>query len=78
MDENELLLILEVVSLFTMIPINEAIQVIEDLTDQETCELVGVCLRSTFFNFQGELYEQNCGVSIEYPLSLIIANLFME
>ena len=33
MDENELLLILNVVSLFKMIPIDETIKVIENLTD---------------------------------------------
>ena len=78
MDENEILLSLDVVSLFTMIPINEAIKVIEDLTDQETTELVGLCLRPTFFIFQGEIYKQKCGVSMGSPLSPIIANLFME
>ena len=37
-----------------------------------------ICLTSTFFSFQGELYEQTCGVSMVSPLSPIIANLFME
>ena len=61
-----------------MIPINDANKVIKDLTDYERDELVGLCLRSTFFSFQGELYEQTCGVAIISPLSPIIANLFME
>ena len=78
LDENELLLSLDLVSLFTMIPIDEAIKVIENLTDQEMGGLVSLCLRSTFFSFQGDLYEQTCGVSMGSPLSPIIANLFME
>ena len=78
MDENELILSLDVVSLFTMIPIDEEIKIIENLTDHETTELVGLCLRSTFFIFQGELCEQTCGVAMGSPLSPIIANLFME
>ena len=78
MEENEILLSLDVVSLFTMIPIKEAINVIEDLTDPETSQLVGLCLNSTFFSFMGELYEQTCGVAMGSPLSPIIANLFME
>ena len=55
-DGNELLLSLDIVSLFTMIPINDAIKVIENLTNHEIAELVGLCLRSTFFSFEGELY----------------------
>ena len=55
-DGNELLLRLDVVSLFTMIPINDAIKVIENLIDHEIAKLVGLCLRSTFFSFEGELY----------------------
>ena len=57
MDENEIFLSLDVVSLFTMIPIKEAIKVIEDLTDLKTSKLVGLCLNSTFFSFKGDLYE---------------------
>ena len=49
MEEDEILLSLDVVSLFTMIPIKEAIRVIEDLTDPETSQLVGLCLNSTIF-----------------------------
>ena len=56
MEKNEILLSLDVVSLFTMIPIKEAINVIEELTDPETSQLVGVCLNSTFFSFMGDLY----------------------
>ena len=78
MEENEIFLSLDVVSLFTMIPIMEAIKVIEDLTDLETSKIIGICLKSTFFSFKGELYEQTCEVDMCSPLSPIIANLFME
>ena len=61
-----------------MILINNENKVTEDLTDHETTNLVGLCLRSTFFGFQGELYEQTCGVAMGSPLSPIIDNLFME
>ena len=43
MDENKIFLSLVLVSLFTVIPIKEAIKVIEDLTDLETSKLVGLC-----------------------------------
>ena len=61
-----------------MIPIKEAIRVIEDLTDPETSQIIGMCLNSTFFSFMGELYEQACGVAMGSPPSPIIANIFME
>ena len=54
-DENELLLSLDVVSLFIIILINNENKVTEDLTDHETTELVGLCMRSTFFGFQESL-----------------------
>jgi hypothetical protein len=61
-----------------MIPIDEAVEVIKNLTNLETTSLVDIFLRSTFFSFQGELYEQTCGVAMGSPLSPIVANLFMD
>jgi hypothetical protein len=40
--------------------------------------LAEVCLRSTFFSFQGEFFEQISGVAMGSHLSPIVANLFME
>jgi hypothetical protein len=60
------------------ISLNEAIQVINEVTDPETTRLAEVCLRSTFFSFQGEFFEQISGVAMGSPLSPIVANLFME
>jgi hypothetical protein len=68
----------DVVSLFTKIPIDGAMEVIKRVTDQGTAELVEICLKSTFFSFQSDIYEQTCGVAMGSPLSPIIANLFME
>jgi hypothetical protein len=73
-----MILSFDVVSLYTMIPIDEAVKVIKNLTYPKTTSLVKICLRSTFFSFQGELYEQTCSVAMGSPLSPIVANLFME
>ena len=78
MKANEIFLSLDVVSLFIMIPIEESIKVVEDLTYPKTSKLVSLCLNTTFFSFLGELYEHTCGVAMGSPLSPIIANLFME
>ena len=37
-----------------------------------------LCLQTTYFKFQNQLYEQTDGVVIGSPLSPIIANLYME
>lgn len=68
----------DVVSLLTNIPINEAIDVINSIADPNTYFLVKICLTSTFFSFEGELYEQTYSVTMGSPLSPIVANLFME
>ncbi|MCY6488407.1 reverse transcriptase domain-containing protein, partial [Actinobacillus pleuropneumoniae] len=57
---------------------NEAMEVINRLTDPNTARLVEICLTSTFFSFEGELFEQTCGVAMGSPLSPVVANLFME
>jgi hypothetical protein len=68
----------DIVSLYTKIPVDEAIKVIEELTDKETYLLVRVCLKSTFFTFRGCFYEQTEGVAMGSPLSPVVANLYME
>ena len=78
MDLEDRLVSFDVVSLYTNIPINEAIDVINRITDPDTTHLVEICLTSTFFSFEGEFYEQTCGVAMGSPLSPIVANLFME
>ena len=78
MSDNDLLTSFDVVSLYTKIPINEAVEVIKKVSNPETTHLVEICLRSTYFCFQGEIYEQTKGVAKGSPLSPIVANLFME
>jgi len=68
----------DVVSLYSNIPINEAIEVIKRITDPDTTYLVGICLTSTFFSFDGEFYEQLAVSPWVPPLSPVVDNLFME
>jgi hypothetical protein len=72
------LVIFDVVYLFTKIPIEGAVEVINKITDEETTKLVEIYLKSTFFSFQNEIYEKTYGVGMGSPLSLVVANLFME
>ena len=68
----------DVVSLYTKVPVEDAIRVLREITSDEIAKLVEICLKSTYFSFQGEIYEQVDGVAMGSPLSLIVANLYIE
>jgi len=50
-ERDDILVSFDVVSLFTKIPLEEAIQVIKEVTDPGTARLAEICLRSTVFTF---------------------------
>lgn len=76
-DPSDMLVSFYVISLFTNITINEAIDIVSCITDADTTFLVKICLASTFFSFKGEFYEQTCGFAMGSPLSPMVSNLFM-
>jgi len=53
-DPRNILVSFDVDSLYTNIPIKEALDVIFHLTDTDTARLVKIFLTSTFFYFEGE------------------------
>ena len=61
-----------------MIPIDEAINILKTITDNETIDLLKLCVKYSFFSFNGMIYEQTHGVAMGSPLSPIIANIYME
>ena len=65
-------------SLYTKIPIKYVVETIRSLSDDNTAELVEVCLNSTFFTFRKDFYEQVEGIAMGSPLSPIVANIYME
>ncbi|XP_059067539.1 uncharacterized protein LOC131044502 [Cryptomeria japonica] len=78
LDPQDTLVSFDVVSLFTKVPILDAIEIVKLKVNEEIASLVELCLRSTFFAFQGVIYEQVDGVAMGSPLSPVIANIFME
>ena len=44
----------------------------------QVMHLTELCLRSTYFQFENQFYEQTDGAAMGSPLSPIVANLFME
>ena len=80
---------LDVVSLFTRVPADEALaaarRALEKNPDLELpvppdtfMKLVEVCVRFGAFEFESEEYEQIDGLPMGSPLSGVLANLFME
>lgn len=59
----------DVASLFTKVPVLEALNLISKLVDPETLKLIELCLTTTFFTFQGICYEQTEGMAMGSSLS---------
>ena len=45
---------------------------------EQIISLLGFCLKTTYFQFQGRFYEQLQGAAMGSPISPIVANLFLE
>lgn len=91
LEPEELLVSFDVTSLFTNIPVDEAVEVTRmllqgdetlgertALSAENIAELLKLCLKSTYFRFEGKFYEQKEGAAMGSPVSAVIANLYME
>lgn len=78
LTEGDMLVSFDVESLFTKVPIPETSAIIKDILDPKWAEIAEVCLRSTYFLFNGKFYEQTEGAAMGSPLSPVAANLYME
>ena len=81
----------DVSALFTLIPIDPALQIIKDLLEKDPTlkdrTIMGVkdfilllefCLKNTYFSFQSQFFEQDEGAAMGSPISPIVASLYME
>ena len=80
LEENDLLVSFDVQSLFTRVSIDEAMARVAELlhkdenleqtslTPTSICRLTELCLRTTYFEYQGEIYEQKDGAAMGSPL----------
>ena len=88
-DESDLLVSFDVQSLFTRVPIDEAMTRVAELlskdemlgertslTPTSLCALTELCLKTTYFEFRGDFYEQKDGAAMGSPLSPVIANIY--
>ena len=81
----------DVSALFTSVPVDPALKVINDLLEkdptlkertvlpvEDITLLLEFCLKNMYFSFQDQFYEQVKGVAMGSPVSLIVANQYME
>ena len=90
-QENEVMVSFDVESLFTNVPIEGAVKAAlcklendpgladrTNLTPTQIADLLNFVLRSTYFQYNGSIYEQKDGAAMGSPVSAVIANLYME
>ena len=81
----------DVKSLFTNVPVSEALEVtlqglregsaLKDRTllpPERITHLLELCLRTTYFTFRSEFFQQQDGAAMGSPVSPVVANIYME
>ena len=91
LSETEIITSYDVTALFTCIPPGDAVKIVKQCLERDTTldertdwtinhiiEAVQLCLDTTYFSNNGQIYKQLHGCSMGSPISPIIANLVME
>ena len=91
LNSDQVLVSFDVVTLFTEIPVDLAIKVAErrltedvslsqrtSLPVEDIINLLSFCLKTTYFMFEGNYFQQVFGTAMGSPVSAVIANLVME
>ena len=91
LEQGEVITSYDVKTLFTSVPVDPSISLVKHrLTQDPTLPkrtkmsipqiitLLEFCLKTNYFLFQGKYYEQFHDAAMGYPISPLIANLFME
>ena len=91
LQPEEVMVSFDVKSLFTNVPVSEALEVTlqglrEDsalkdrtlLPPERITHLLELCLRTTYFTFRSEFFQQQDGAAMGSPVSPVDANIYME
>ena len=81
----------DVTSFYTTIPIDQALLIIKDLLEndekladrtllspRQILDLFNILLRTTYFKFNGDLYQQTDGAAMGGPTSAIVSEIYMQ
>ena len=77
-QQNDLMVSFDVMSLFTRVPIADSLKLLSHHFEDGLFALFKDVLTSTYFCFDGKLYEQTDSVAMGSALSPVIAHFFME
>ena len=90
-EQDEMFLSHDVVSLFTNTPIDDTLHIIRKRIEEDSTlklrtqlqmgdvmELLQFVVTTTYCSFRGTIYQQKFGTAMGSPVSPVIANLFME
>ncbi|XP_054715271.1 uncharacterized protein LOC129224748 [Uloborus diversus] len=78
LQSTDILVSFDVVSLFTRVPIKEAMEKVREIFSPDIADLFQHVLTTTYFQWNNDIYEQIDGVAMGSPLSPVIANFYME
>ena len=90
-SEDEVLVSFDVKSLFTSVPVEDALTAVKEIIAQDNefetrnqisaetlIAIVKTCLSTTSFQFKNQHYELTDGLAMGSPLSPAVANIFMS
>ena len=75
---GDLMVSFEVVSLFTKVPVDDSLSLLNHHFTEDIRALFKLVLTSTYFCVNNQFFEQTDGVAMGSPLPPVIANFFME
>ncbi|XP_075534190.1 uncharacterized protein LOC142567979 [Dermacentor variabilis] len=91
LDEDDIMVLFDVKSLFTSVPVDLAVATCRDvlladdtlaertpLEVQDICELLDFCLSNTYFNYDKQFYRHINGTTMGASISVTTTNLVME
>jgi hypothetical protein len=78
LKESDILVSFDVVSLFTRVPLEDTLLLLQQHFHDQTIGLFKQVLTTTYFMYDGAFYDQNDSVAMRSPLTPVIANYYME
>jgi hypothetical protein len=78
LQETDILVSFDVVSLLTKVPLEDTLQVLSQHLHKQTVNLTRYVLITTYLLYDGSFYDQKDGVTMGSPLASVVAKLYME